>query len=84
MGYFFKRIGTILDKYQRNPLVWFELDVPQYPKNSTMYLWRYGTAKKVIETTHKEGYQLICSPGEHAYFDYPQQENDLPNVGWMP
>lgn len=84
MGYFFKRIGTILEKYQKEPLIWYELDVPEYPQNSTMYLWRYGTAKKVIETTRKEGYKLIASPGEHAYFDYPQQENDLPNVDWMP
>lgn len=84
MGYFFKRIGTILDKYEKQPLIWYELDVPQYPKNSSMYLWRYGTAKQVVETTRKEGYKLICSPGEHAYFDYPQQENDLPNVDWMP
>lgn len=84
IGYFFKRIGTILEKYNKEPMIWYELDVPEYPQNSTMYLWRYGTAKKVIETTRKEGYKLIASPGEHAYFDYPQQENDLPNVNWMP
>jgi hexosaminidase len=83
MSYFFKRVGKILDKYNKEPLVWYEIDVPEYPSNSTMYSWRMGLSDQVIQNTRKEGYGLICSPGEHAYFDYPQWKGEE-TCDWMP
>ena len=84
MSYFFSKVNESLLKNNKQPLIWFELEVPQYPKNSIMYLWRYNTTPQVLERAKKDNFKVICSPGEYAYFDYPQWKNDLPNVGWMP
>ncbi len=84
MSYFFSRVNQSLVKNNKQPLIWFELDVPEYPQNSIMYLWRYNTTPQVLERAKKDNFQVICSPGEYAYFDYPQWKDDLPNVGWMP
>ncbi|WP_297890733.1 beta-N-acetylhexosaminidase [uncultured Capnocytophaga sp.] len=84
MSYFFEKVNTSLLKNGKQPLIWMELDVPVYPKNSIMYLWRINTTKQVLERAKKDNFKLICSPGEYAYFDYPQAKDDLPNVNWMP
>ena len=84
MSYFFEKVNTSLLKNGKQPLIWMELDVPVYPKNSIMYLWRINTTKQVLERAKKVNFKLICSPGEYAYFDYPQAKDDLPNVNWMP
>jgi hexosaminidase len=83
MSYFFKRVDKILHKYGKSPLIWYETDVPEYPSGSTMYLWRMGTAKKVLDSMQKKGFSLIASPGEYAYFDYPQWKGDIPQTDWM-
>lgn len=85
MAYFFKRINELLVKYDKKPLLWYEETVSHYPEGSTVYLWRNGTAERVLQATREKGLKLICSPGEHAYFDYPQSKGDkmyLPD--WMP
>jgi len=84
MSEFFKRVNRSLEKNHKHPLIWLELEVPSYPKNSVMYLWRMRTTPQVLERAKKDNFKLICSPGEYAYFDYPQAKNDLPNVDWMP
>jgi hypothetical protein len=84
MSEFFKRVNQSLEKNHKHPLIWLELEVPSYPKNSVMYLWRMRTTPQVLERAKKDNFKLICSPGEYAYFDYPQAKNDLPNVDWMP
>ena len=83
MSYFFDNVNTILKKNNKKPLIWYELDVPSYPDNSTMYSWRLGLSDKVIKRTRELGYELICSPGEHAYFDYPQWKGEE-TCNWMP
>ena len=84
MSYFFKRVNESLVKNSKQPLIWMELEVPTYPENSIMFLWRLRTTPKVLERALKDNFKVICSPGEYAYFDYPQAKDDLPNVGWMP
>jgi len=83
MSYFFQRVNESLQKHKKKPLVWYELDVPYYPENSIMYAWRLGLSKEVIEKSRKQGYQLVCCPGEHAYFDYPQAKGEE-TCNWMP
>jgi beta-L-N-acetylhexosaminidase len=84
MSEFFKRVNESLAKNGKQPLIWMELEVPTYPQNSVMYLWRMHTTPQVLERAKKDNFKVICSPGEYAYFDYPQAKDDLPNVGWMP
>lgn len=83
MAYFFQRNFDELGKAGKTALYWYELDVPKYPKNAIMYSWRMGQTKATIDRALREGYKVICCPGEHAYLDYPQKRGD-PNHGWMP
>lgn len=83
MSYFFKQVNRSLEKNNKRPLIWYELDVPLYPDNSTMFAWRNGLSQKVIKKSKEMGYQLIMSPGEHAYFDYPQAKGEKV-CNWMP
>ncbi|WP_341215998.1 beta-N-acetylhexosaminidase [uncultured Wocania sp.] len=82
MSYFFERISDTLAKHGKTPQIWYELDVPFYPETSTMYTWRGGLTPKTIEKSREMGYNLICSPGEHAYFDYPQAKGEE-TCDWM-
>ena len=82
MSYFFERISDTLAKHGKSPQIWYELDVPFYPETSTMYTWRGGLTPKTIEKSREMGYKLICSPGEHAYFDYPQAKGEE-TCDWM-
>lgn len=83
MAYFFQRNFDAMAKAGKTALYWYELDVPKYPKNAVMYSWRMGLTPRTIDRALKEGYKVICCPGEFAYLDYPQINGD-PNHGWMP
>lgn len=83
MAYFFQRNFDALAKAGKTALYWYELDVPKYPKNAVMYSWRMGLTKQAIDRALKEGYKVICCPGEYAYLDYPQHPGES-NHGWMP
>lgn len=87
MGYFFGRIHEIVRQNGKELMLWCELDnirMPahsflfSYPKDCTLFTWRMGLTPKAIELTEQAGIQLIASPGEHCYFDYPQYKGDLP------
>lgn len=82
MSHFFNRMNAVLTKNGKTPLFWYELDVPDYPTNTITYAWRMGLASKVIERARQLGCRVICAPGEHAYFDYPQFPGDMPEVNW--
>lgn len=83
MAFFFQRNFDALAKAGKTALYWYELDVPKYPKNAVMYAWRMGFTSQAIDRALREGYKVICCPGEYAYLDYPQAEGE-PNHGWMP
>ncbi|MCR5184292.1 MAG: beta-N-acetylhexosaminidase [Opitutales bacterium] len=83
MAYFFQRNFEAMAKAGKTALYWYELDVPNYPKNAIMYSWRMGLTPRTIDRAIKENYKVICCPGEFAYLDYPQINGD-PNHGWMP
>lgn len=77
MGWFFRKMAGLLEKHGKRPLFWFENDVAGYPKNSVMYTWRMGKTPEVMQLTREGGWPLICSPGEHAYFNFPQAKEDV-------
>lgn len=83
MAFFFQRNFDSLAKAGKTALYWYELDVPKYPKNAVMYAWRMGATRQTIDRALREGYKVICCPGEYAYLDYPQTAGE-PNHGWMP
>ncbi|MEG0724499.1 MAG: beta-N-acetylhexosaminidase [Mucinivorans sp.] len=85
MSWFFDRVNRTLQRHGKSPLFWFELDVPRYPAGSTMYAWRHGLSMKAIDAARDGGYQIVCAPGEYAYFDYPEARGDIPfkSSSWM-
>ncbi len=83
MSYFFQENFDALGKAGKTALYWYELGVPKYPKNAIMYAWRLGLTQQTIDRALREGYRVICCPGDFAYFDYPQVAGE-PNHGWMP
>ncbi|UNY97238.1 beta-N-acetylhexosaminidase [Zhouia spongiae] len=72
MSAFFNKMNQILKKYNRQPMLWYEENVTSYPEGSTVFLWRKGTAERVVKATGEQGLKLICAPGEYAYLDYPE------------
>lgn len=77
MSWFFGQMNRVLASVGKEPMFWYELDVPHYPKGATMYTWRWGLTPKAIETCTAQGYPLVMTPGEHAYFDYPQYKGEV-------
>ena len=87
MNIFFGRMLGFVRANGKKPILWCELDnmwppandyLFLYPKDVTLVTWRNALTPKCIELTRKNGHKLIMAPGEHAYLDYPQWRNDLP------
>lgn len=83
-SYFLNKNAEVVEKLGKTPLFWYELNVPQYPKNSIAYFWRMGLSQKVIKKASAQGHDLIGSPGEFAYLNYPQSLTDTPYSDMMP
>ncbi|TKG95894.1 beta-hexosaminidase [Puteibacter caeruleilacunae] len=84
MDHLFAEITKIAAKYDKKIIFWHE-GGHHYPAGETVSLWRLGTAKEVIADCKKQNLQLICVPGEHAYFDYPQSMSDKEYLpAWIP
>lgn len=85
MSRFFERIGRTLHARGREPMLWYETDIPSYPAGSTMYAWRHGLSAQVKKECAQKGYNVVCSPGEYAYLDYPQFEGEITakSSSWM-
>lgn len=87
MNIFFGRMLEIVRENNKKAIFWCELDntwppandyLFPYPDDVTLVTWRNALTPKCIELTRKYGHKLIVAPGEHAYLDYPQWSNDLP------
>lgn len=83
MREFFKEMTTLLARHGREAQFWFELEDDFYQKGQTVYTWRLGKTPATVNATKKAGLQLILTPGEHCYLDYPQLPGQS-NRGWMP
>lgn len=83
MREFFKTMTSLLAKHGKEAQFWFELEDDFYQKGQTVYSWRWGLTPATVNATKKAGLQLILTPGEHCYLDYPQLPGHS-NRGWMP
>ena len=89
---FFDRMLRVVRANEKRPVLWCELNniyppaddyLFPYPKDVVLVAWRGGLTPTCQELTYKNGQSLIMAPGEHAYFDYPQYTNDLPeHLNW--
>lgn len=84
MDYLFSRITKIASEHGKQVQFWHE-DGHKYPEGETIFLWRVGSAKRVIADARKQNLKVICAPGEHAYFDYPGSKSDKDYLpAWIP
>ena len=84
LSYLFENTSEILEKHQKNPMFWFDFNIPDYPENSTVYSWIKERSPEAISIAGNRGYKLICSPDEYSYFNYPQawgRESPFDNWG---
>ena len=83
LSHLFENTSKILEKYNKNPMFWFEFNIMDYPVNSTVYSWIKERTREAISISGNKGYKLICSPDEYSYFNYPQEwENEPPFDNW--
>ena len=84
---FFERILSSVRATGKKPIMWCELNniyppaddyLFPYPQDVTPVSWRGGLTPTCLPLTAQSGHKLIMAPGEHAYLDYPQMHNDLP------
>lgn len=84
---FFERVLSFVGEFGKKPILWCELNniyppaddyLFPYPQDVTLVAWRGGLTPTCLKLTQQSGHSLIMAPGEHAYFDYPQYTNDLP------
>ena len=83
LSYFFKKLDSIVKANGKEPMFWFESNVPSYPANSILYMWKKGS-NDIAKEHSENNYKLISSPNEYTYLDYPQWQGDIPQVDWMP
>lgn len=88
MKVFFRLMTLHLRECGKQPLFWYEEPIADYPEGCIVYTWRMGKSPAVIAQAREKGLKVVCSPGEHAYFDYPQFPGGVPSKepggGWMP
>ena len=87
MKFFFSKVLNEVRKVGKRTILWCELNniwppadcyLFPYPSDVTLVTWRNGLTPACISLTAEHGHHLIMAPGEHAYLDYPQYKNDLP------
>ncbi len=82
---FFEEVNNILKQYEKQPMLWFESDVPYYPDNATVYLWRENSFQESYATAKEHGYKIVSSADKYTYFDYPQAwQGEETFNNWMP
>ena len=84
---FFSKVLGYVKKAGKKPILWCELNniwppadkyLFPYPQDVTLVTWRNALTPTCLSLTAQSGNPIIMAPGEHAYLDYPQYKNDLP------
>lgn len=83
MGWLLGQAAETLSDVGKKPMCWYETDIPVYPEGVTVYAWRMGLTAAVTDTAAVHGWPLVLAPGEYAYFDYPQADDER-SADWMP
>lgn len=87
---FFEALLPTVRAAGKRPILWCELDnirppakefLFDYPDDALLVSWRNALTPMCAELTGKAGLPLILAPGEHAYLDYPQYQDDFPERG---
>ncbi|MCM4172386.1 hypothetical protein DHD32_12905 [Arenibacter sp. TNZ] len=76
-GWFDRRMADFIVSSGLNPVAWDEASVFGINKETTLQWWR-GEFPEVLYTAAQQGYDIILSPVDFLYLDYP---SDLKEAG---
>lgn len=79
-AYFGRRVVSIIESLGKRPMAWDEQVDADAPKNVVIQWWRRDKPE-VLMAAARNGYELVMSPADHLYFDYPQGLGE-PGAPW--
>jgi len=79
-AFFGRKVVAIIESLGKRPMAWDEQVDAQAPKSVVIQWWRRDKPE-VLSAAAKTGYQVVMSPADHLYFDYPQGLGE-PGAPW--
>ena len=79
-AYFGHRVAQTIRELGKRPMAWDEQAEAGADRNVVIFWWRKGRPA-VLKAAAKSGYDLVLSPVDQVYFDYPQGPGE-PGAPW--
>lgn len=79
-SYFGRRVAAIIQRLGKRPMAWDEQAEAGADKDVVIFWWRKGRPD-VLDAATKAGYDVVLSPVDQVYFDYPQALGE-PGAPW--
>jgi hexosaminidase len=79
-AYFGRKVVGIIETLGKRPMAWDEQVTAHAPKSVVIQWWRRDRPD-VLEAAAKTGHDLVISPADQLYFDYPQGPGE-PGAPW--
>ena len=79
-AYFGRKVVATIESLGKRPMAWDEQVDAAAPKSVVIQWWRIGRPE-VLRAAAKGGYDLVMSPANQLYFDYPQGPGE-PGAPW--
>lgn len=79
-AYFGRKVVAIIESLGKRPMAWDEQVDAEAPKSVVIQWWRRDKPE-VLNAAIKGGYDIVMSPADQLYFDYPQGPGE-PGAPW--
>ena len=79
-AYFGRKVVEIIESLGKRPMAWDEQVDAHAPRSVVIQWWRRDRPD-VLADAAKNGYELVISPADQLYFDYPQGPGE-PGAPW--
>ncbi len=79
-AYFARKVVAIIESLGKRPMAWDDQVDANAPKSVVIQWWRRDRPD-VLAAAAKSGYELVISPADQLYFDYPQGPGE-PGAPW--
>ena len=79
-AYFGRKVVGIIETLGKRPMAWDDQVDADVPKTVLIQWWRRDRPDVLVDAARK-GYELVISPADHLYFDYPQGPGE-PGAPW--
>jgi hexosaminidase len=79
-GYFARKVVGIIESLGKRPVAWDEQVEAHAPKSVIIQWWRRDRPDVLVQAVNA-GHEVVISPADHLYFDYPQGPGE-PGAPW--